>query len=129
MKLGVVGSRSFRDYECMELELNVLSKTFNIDTIVSGGAKGADSLSERWAKENGKKTEIYLADWVRFGKGAGMIRNRDIVSNSDIIIAFWDGVSNGTKNSIDRAKKRGIPLYVVINGVLQPSVNVIDEWL
>jgi predicted Rossmann fold nucleotide-binding protein DprA/Smf involved in DNA uptake len=129
MKLGVVGSRGFNDYELMDKEIKNVANIFDIDTIISGGAMGADRLSETWAKKNDKEILIFYPDWEKFGKGAGMIRNRSIVSNSDVLIAFWDGASTGTKNSIDRATKRGIPLYVVINGLLQPSVNVIDEWL
>jgi hypothetical protein len=103
IKIGVVGSRSFNDYELLKRTLDeYLGKVW---VIVSGGAKGADSLGEKWARENNIKTCIYKADWAEHGKAAGMIRNVDIVKDSDLIIAFWDGLSRGTEHSINLAKK------------------------
>lgn len=104
MMIGVIGSRTFNDYKLLSKVLD-LYKNFDY-IIVSGGANGADSLSEKYAKENNIKTNIYLPDWKKYGKSAGFIRNNDIVNNSDIIIAFWDGKSKGTKHSISLAKKQ-----------------------
>ena len=73
--------------------------------IVSGGAKGADSLSERWAKENNIETLIFIPDWNKHGKKAGFLRNEDIIKSSDAVIAFWNGESRGTLSSINLAKK------------------------
>lgn len=81
---------------------------------MSGGAKGADSLAERFAKENNIETMIFPADWDKYGKNAGYIRNKDIISNSDIVIAFWDGKSKGTKISIDLAKQSSKILFIEI---------------
>lgn len=105
MKLAIVGSRSFMDYELLISKIKLFTRGINITEIVSGGAKGADSLAERFAKDQNIKTKIFPADWNNFGKSAGMIRNKDIVKYSDIIIAFWDGKSTGTKNSIDLCLK------------------------
>lgn len=101
MKVAVVGSRSFTDYELLKKTLDELYP--NITRIVSGGAKGADSLSEQYAKEEGIPTQIFKPDWEKHGKAAGFIRNRDIVENSDMVIAFHDGQSKGTANSIELA--------------------------
>jgi len=79
----------------------------DISWVVSGGAPGADSLAEKWAKENKKMLTIYPADWLNLGKRAGYVRNTDIVKNSDMIIAFWDGKSKGTKHTIGLAQKMG----------------------
>jgi hypothetical protein len=79
----------------------------DISWVVSGGAPGADSLAEKWAKENKKMLTIYPADWLNLGKRAGYVRNTDIVKNSDMIIAFWDGNSKGTKHTIGLAQKMG----------------------
>lgn len=111
MKVGVVGSRGFNNYDMVRKELNQLSDV--IDLIVSGGAKGADSLGEKWAIENGKQTLIFKPDWAKYGKRAGFLRNEDIVKNSDYVIAFWDGVSPGTKNSINLCEKFNIPVKIV----------------
>jgi hypothetical protein len=103
MKVAVIGSRGFDDYELVKTALSPLT----IILLVSGGAKGADSLGERYAKENNIETLIFKPDWEKHGKAAGMIRNTDIVNNADTIIAFWDGESKGTKDSITKAEKLG----------------------
>jgi len=73
--------------------------------MVSGGAQGADKLGEKYAHARGMKTVIHKPDWKKYGRAAGMIRNKDIIHDADKVFAFWDGVSKGTKNSIDLAKK------------------------
>jgi hypothetical protein len=109
MKIAVVGSRGFNDYDYM---ISILNNIEDITLIVSGGAPGADRLAELYADQNSINTLILKADWDKYGKSAGMIRNKDIVDNAEYIIAFWDGVSKGTKNSIDRAKKAGKQVVV-----------------
>jgi hypothetical protein len=104
MKLAVVGSRDFSDYELLKSKLDIIHKTQIITLIISGGAQGADSLAEKWAKENNVKTSIFYPDWNQFGKSAGYKRNVEIVKNADAVIAFWDGTSKGTKITIDLAK-------------------------
>jgi len=113
MKLAVVGSRDFNDYDLMKRYLDRIHSVEPITCIVSGGAKGADSLSERWAKENNIETKVYIPDWNKHGKSAGYKRNVDIITNSDKVIAFWDNVSKGTKHSIDLANKQGKKLKIV----------------
>jgi hypothetical protein len=81
-------------------------------TIVSGGARGVDSVAEQQAKKRGLPVEIYRAEWERFGKSAGFRRNRDIVTNADMVVAFWDGRSRGTENTINLAKREGIPIHI-----------------
>ena len=105
MKLAVVGSRNFSDYELLKSKLDLIHKRKPITLIVSGGAKGADSLSERWAKENNVETLIFLPDWNKYGKKAGFLRNEDIIKNSDAVVAAWNGISKGTEHSINIAKK------------------------
>jgi hypothetical protein len=102
MKIAVVGSRGFNDYDYIA---NILNNIEDITLIISGGAPGADRLAELYADKNNINKLILKADWDKYGKSAGIIRNKDIVDNAEYIIAFWDGVSKGTKNSIDRAKK------------------------
>ena len=102
MKISIIGSRSFFDYTMLE---KILNKE-KIDILVSGGAKGADSLGEQYAKNNNIPTLIFKPDWKKFGRAAGFIRNKDIIDNSDKVIAFWDGKSKGTLNSINLAKKQ-----------------------
>jgi hypothetical protein len=101
MKLAVVGSRKFNDYTLLRKELSMYD---NIEEIVSGGAKGADALAERYAREVLKiEPTVFRADWKRWGKRAGPLRNQKIWEYADQGIAFWDGFSPGTKDSIDWA--------------------------
>lgn len=81
--------------------------------IVSGGAIGADKLAEKYANENKYEKIIFKPDWKRYGNGAGAVRNREIINEADIVIAFWDGESKGTKNSIDIAQKYNKKIIVV----------------
>jgi hypothetical protein len=118
MKLAVIGSRNFSDSHLLTKCLNMLNEEYQLTTIVSGGAKGADIMGQRWAEIRGIETEIYLPDWENLGKRAGILRNKDIVEASDIIIAFWDGISNGTRNSIDVAHSLRKPVIVYIGSIL-----------
>lgn len=105
IKIAVIGSRKFNNYEFLCSILNKYKE--NIFLLVSGGAKGADSLGEKWANENNIKTLIIKPNWEKFGRSAGFIRNKDIVDESDMVIAFWNGKSKGSKNTIDYATKQG----------------------
>jgi len=109
MKTAVVGSRNFQDFALLKQIL----EEYEISVIVSGGAKGADALGEKYAHENQIPTMIFKPDWKRLGRGAGPARNKTIVENAEFIIAFWDGISKGTKSSINIAKKLNKPLRIV----------------
>ena len=111
MKVGIIGSRGFNNYELVDEVMN--EHIDKVEVIVSGGAKGADTIGELWAKQNNKNLLIFKPEWGKFGKRAGFIRNQDIVKNSDLVLAFWDGQSKGTKNSIDLCEKFGIPVKVI----------------
>lgn len=100
MRVAVVGSRSFNDYKLL---CDVVSK-YDISLIISGGAKGADTLAERYADERQIKKEIILPNYDKYGRGAPLIRNKEIVNKADFVIAFWDGKSRGTKFVIDYCK-------------------------
>lgn len=113
MKLAVVGSRTFNDYDLLKSYLDKIHEREPITYIVSGGAKGADSLSERWARENNIETIIFLPDWNKYKKAAGFIRNKDIINESDKVIAFWDEISKGTLSSINLAKDQNKKTIVV----------------
>jgi len=109
LKVAVIGGRDFNDYERLRKTLSL----FPITTIVSGGAAGADTLSERYAKEHNIPTEIYLPDWDLFGKKAGPIRNTTIIENAELIIACWDSKSRGTKDSIGKANKLKKDTFII----------------
>lgn len=116
MKITIVGSRNFKDYFSLEkFILNCLKNNLiKVDSIVSGGAIGADSLAEQFAINNGLKEKliIYRPDWNKYGKSAGYRRNIDIIKNSDIVFAFWDGYSKGTLSSIKLCKDYKKTLFI-----------------
>lgn len=111
MKIAVVGSRNFNNYQLLKNTLDKYKE--KCELIISGGAKGADKLAERYAKENGFEIKIFKPDWKRYGKGAGLIRNKQIVENADLIIAFWDGKSKGTAFTVNYAQKSGKEVEVI----------------
>lgn len=113
MKLAIVGSRGFDDFPrlCQKLE-HVLTKLPPITEIVSGGAKGADSLGARYAMWKKIPLKEFLPNWEVYGNSAGMIRNEQIISYADVVVAFWDGSSKGTKNSIQQTIAQKKQLFV-----------------
>jgi hypothetical protein len=109
MRVAVIGSRGFADYDRMVKTLN----NIKITEIVSGGAKGADSLGEKYANEKEIPTNIFLPDWEQFGKNAGFLRNVDIIENCDLVVAFWDSESKGTLHSINLAKEKNKRVLII----------------
>ena len=113
MNIAVVGSRELEDYNIVE---DVLFASVNIDedTIISGGARGADQLAEHFANQNNIPKIIHKPDYVKYTKWtAPKERNTLIVNDADYMIAFWDGKSGGTKDSIDKAKEKGIQVLII----------------
>jgi len=108
-RVAFIGSRTFADSKLIDEQVSRLPRG---STVVSGGARGADILSETSAKKHGLATKIFKPDWSK-GRGAGFARNSDIINNADRIIAFWDGVSRGTKDSINKAVSSGKPVLIV----------------
>jgi len=80
---------------------------------LSGGAKGIDTLAEQYANKKKISKLIFLPDYERYGRIVPLIRNKQIVDSADIIIAFWNGTSRGTKFTIDYAKKCGKKLLFI----------------
>jgi len=114
MRLAVVGSRGFTNKKLLYSILDQYLEDNPDLVIVSGGAKGADSLAQDWAFNNKVECKIYPADWTTHGKAAGFIRNKLIWDDSDEGIAFWDGQSNGTKHSFELSRKQKKQLVVIM---------------
>lgn len=110
MILAIVGSRTFTDYSLMCKVLGNVKG--NITVIVSGGARGADRLAERYAREHDIELMVIPAEWDLLGKSAGFERNKRIVALADAVIAFWDGRSAGTQHTISLAKIAKKPVYI-----------------
>lgn len=110
----IAGGRYFSDYELLKEKCDefLQDETGEEIVIISGHALGADSLDERYAQERGFKIETYPADWKKYGRAAGPIRNEQMANIANALIAFWDGKSKGTKNMINLAKKKGLQVFV-----------------
>jgi hypothetical protein len=105
MKLLICGSRGYEDYEeFKKLLFNFDIKSLGITEIIHGGAKGVDTLAGQLARELGIKETVMKPDWRRYGKKAGPMRNSEMVVACDGGIAFWDGRSPGTKDSITKLR-------------------------
>lgn len=106
MRAAIIGSRTINP----EIKLE-----FTPSQIISGGAIGVDMKAKQYAIHNNIPLIEILPDYEKYGKIAPIIRNKEIVNNCDIVIAYWDGISKGTKMVIDYANKKGIK--VIINKI------------
>ncbi len=115
MRVAIVGGRDFDDYVLLRNYGNILTEKLPRPhiVIVSGGAKGADTLAEQFAREHRYDSQIFPAEWGKYGKSAGFIRNQTIVDNCDMVLAFWNGISKGTQDTIEKAKKAKKPTFII----------------
>lgn len=113
MKVIIAGGRNFEDYDllCRKAD-KILSQQHEVE-VVSGAAKGADKLGERYAEERGFPIKRFPADWGTHGKAAGYIRNEEMALYADALIAFWDEQSKGTKHMIDIAELHGLKTRII----------------
>ena len=114
-KVIIAGGRDFNDYELMCKKVNRILSNKNTSEIqiISGNARGADKLGEKYAKDNNISLMCFPADWNKYGKKAGYIRNEQMAKEADALIAFWDGKSKGTKHMIDIARSKGLLIRVI----------------
>ena len=116
-KIIVAAGRSFNNYDLLEQKLDYyLSSKINEGydiVIISGTAKGADSLGEKYAINKGYEIERFPANWDKYGKSAGYRRNVDMANAADACIVFWDGTSPGSKHMIDIANTKRLALRIV----------------
>ena len=117
IKVIIAGTRDFNDYAFLKKNLDYFLQGINPNNeeieIVSGNARGADKLGERYAKEHNLPVKLFRANWDKYGKRAGYLRNQEMANYSDMLIAFWDEKSKGTKHMIDIAKKQSLTVIVV----------------
>jgi hypothetical protein len=107
MKLAIVGSRNFDNYPlfCNKLK-EFVDKYGAPELVVSGGAEGADTFAEIWAKSNSIPTKIFKPDWST-GNHAGFRRNTDIINECTHVLAFPSHSGTGTQDSIAKARRSG----------------------
>lgn len=109
----IAGTRTFSNYDLLQERCDFYFSRRAPTAIICGEARGADTLGRKYAEEHGIAVESFPANWEKYGKSAGYIRNQEMVNNADALIAFWDGKSRGTKNMIEIAEKKGIPIRIV----------------
>lgn len=114
-KIIIAGGRDFDDYN--RLEDIMFAYTPCTIEVACGLARGADAVGKCWAEEEGVKIRLFPADWDTWGKAAGHIRNREMAKYADVLVAFWDGKSKGTKGMIDVALELGLEVHVFRYGV------------
>lgn len=118
-RIVICGSRIFSNYGLLLFVMRdvirlVCAENPQVEIIiVSGGARGADKLGERFAAEYGFPVEKYVADWERIGRGAGPARNAQMAKIANLVVAFPVGKSRGTRNMIKQAEKRNVECIVI----------------
>jgi YspA, cpYpsA-related SLOG family len=121
MKVIIAGSRGITDFATV---CDAVQRSgFPITRVISGMAKGVDTLAVRFATDNGLPCDRYPADWTKWGRGAGYKRNVEMARNADALIALWDGQSRGTRHMIQVAKARGLQVFVALPQQLHPQLH------
>lgn len=121
-KILICGSRGFHDWQLLDATmqacfLNMPAAVGNTE-IITGGAAGADRMGDTWARQHSLISKIFPAQWDKYGKSAGYRRNAEMLhylqegDGNKLVIAFWDGVSHGTKHMIDITQKANIPVRI-----------------
>lgn len=120
MRVIIAGGRDFTNYTYAKEILDKLFRRLNKEKliIISGGARGADAIGERYAREHNIALEIYEADWNRqpdgsYDKSAGYKRNTQMADVSQALVAFWDGRSRGTNHMIKIAEAKNLNVRVI----------------
>lgn len=121
----IAGSRGIENYNVVKKA--IYNSGFDIDVVVSGGARGVDMLGEKWAKENNipvVRFEVTSEIWSDKGRKAGPKRNEEMAKYADSLVAVWDGESAGTESMIKIAKREGLRLFVKDTSKGSEQVNL-----
>jgi hypothetical protein len=109
----IAGGRDFDNYNLLKSTCDKIITDKENSEVVCGMAKGADLLGKKWADENNIPVVEFPANWTKYGKSAGPVRNIEMADYATHLIAFWDGESKGTKHMIDTAKKKHLKVGVI----------------
>lgn len=114
MRTIIAGGRNFGDVYLLNNTMKMLHDLgLSVTSVTCGEATGADKLGKQWAEQQFLPVDSHRAKWKEYGKSAGYIRNAAMAECSDLMVAFWDGKSKGTKHMIDLALKKGLLVQVV----------------
>lgn len=122
MRVIIAGSRSITNIE--HVVRAVHKSGFNITEVVEGGARGVDTLAFDYAHANNIPVKVFPANWNKYGRSAGMMRNAEMADYAEALIAIWDGKSRGTRHMIDVADKRQMPRRVFLVKKGQPAFTM-----
>ena len=114
MKTIIAGSRGFANYQLLVETMRELG--WSVREVVSGGARGADTLGERYAAEHNIPLIVFPAAWETWGRSAGYVRNQQMADYAKALVAFWDGISKGTAHMIRLAENKKLKVRVVKYG-------------
>lgn len=109
MKVIIAGSRTITDYSIVKQAIE--ESKFDITVVISGTANGVDKLGEQYARENHIKIKRFPADWNKFGKRAGWLRNIQMAEEADACIIIWTGFSKGSRMMLDIANEHGLKVF------------------
>lgn len=114
MRVIIAGSRRINRPSIVLLAVREAERKSGIviTEVVSGRAPGVDALGERYAAARGIRIKLFEAQWERFGRSAGFIRNSAMSDYAEALIAVWDGSSPGTLDMILKAKNRGLKVHI-----------------
>ena len=111
MRVIIAGSRTIVDPTILVSAIE--ASGFEISLVISGRARGPDTLGELWAQANNIPVEFYPAEWEKYGKSAGYVRNDAMPKVADAAIVLWDGKSAGSKNMIELMRRKNKPCHVL----------------
>jgi hypothetical protein len=111
VRVIIAGSRYINDYGLVKEAIR--RSGFQIDEVVCGGTQGVDALGARWAAENGVPVKLFKAQWRRLSRRAGLVRNLQMATYADALIAVWNGTDRGTFHLIRVMEDAGKPVLVL----------------
>ena len=117
MRLAVIGSRNVKSIDLAQYIPE------GVTEMISGGARGVDTFAAAYANQHGIPLTIFLPDYRRYGRGAPLRRNLLIIERADLVLAFWDGKSTGTKFVIECCNQRKIPIRVILIEEKTPPID------
>lgn len=120
MRLLVCGGRDYADWNALHARLDALLKERGrASVLIHGGARGADTIAGEWAEGNGIPVLVFHAEWEKYGKAAGSIRNKRMLveGQPDLVIGFPGGP--GTANMVFQARQERVPVILVLGNAVR----------
>jgi hypothetical protein len=112
MRVIIAGSRTITDCHMVSAFLDYIGISPSV--VLCGGARGVDRCGADWARNKGITVEHFPADWARYGRRAGYIRNADMAKTADALVLIWDGSSPGSKNMKKLAERYSLKIYELV---------------